>query len=541
MSLEACILLESDSIFPSIPSSNHCSAILMHFRTPEQPSFGRPSYVPVEQENLQTPTVSSVIEAQVESQDGFGEVNRHTQGTEYYGPTGIYSFLLRLRSRARSQSLRDSPHGRSKGSGPGRSRSLRDLSIVNFLHTSDYHATGAAAANNQAHGQTAHRNSWQAPSPSQEPHLSAGNKTAQDTRSHLPSPSSSHEASVGPSNSQAPVQTTIERECLRLYFQNLHLIHPVLDEPLFLERCENEVFNPRFQPSHDFLALFYAVLAVGAVTAGQDTLLMRNAPAVASIETPSFLPLKFAKLFFEKAKAHLGDIFEACSLERAQTLFLLSVFGQNALKPHSCYMYSGMAVRSALAIGIPSLKGTESASASALWWALYAYDVEMCASTGRESSLREPTYYQIPLPFALAPNDQKQALSEHMVALARLLQELYHETSRIERPALTTHNSMKSLDLDRRLLEWKSRLPPLLDLGSSSLVEPEWVTKQKIVLTLRFFNARILIHRSFLIAAAGGTMTGVSSDHVALCVEASRSTIDLLYNAYTNRPYFRTW
>lgn len=510
----------------------------MDSRTPERHPTGRPV---VEQEDLQTPKASHLIEAQVESQDSFGEVNRHTQGTEYYGPTGIYSFLLRLRSRARTQSLRDVHHERQQGSGPGRPRSMRDLSIVNFLHSSDYHASGANSSTNQVRSHPTVPNSWQAPSPSQEPPTSTGVKSSHESRSHLPSPSSSHDTSVGPTAPQASVQTTIERECLRLFFQNLHLIHPVIDELPFLERCENEIFSQRLQPSSDFLALFNAVLAVGAVTAGQDTLLTKNAPAVASIETPSFLPLKFAKLFFERSKAHLGDIFEACSLELAQTLFLLAVFCQNALKPHSCYMYSGMAVRSALAIGIPSLKGNESAPASALWWALYAHEVEMSASAGREATLREPTYYRIALPYALAPNDPKQCLSEHMVALAHLLQELYRETSRTEGPALTTQNSMKSLGLDQRLLDWKAGLPRLLDLDSVSLVEPEWLTKQKIVLTLRFYNARILIHRPFLIAAAGGTTAGVCSEHVALCVEASRCTIDLLYNAYTNRPYFRTW
>lgn len=489
---------------------------------------------------MQTPTVSSTIEAQVESQDSFGEVNRHTQGTEYYGPTGIYSFLLRLRLRARNQSLRDDVNERHHGDGSRCSKSMRDLSIVNFLHSSDYQAPQNTLQNNQTGGHTSQSIDLQVSSSSRDQSTSPRINLLHESRSHLPSPSS-HEASIGSTTFRMSLSTSIQRECLRLYFQNLHLIHPILEESTFFERCENEILSQRLEPSNDFLALFNAVLAVGAVTAGQDSSLMQSAPAVASMETPSFVPLKFAKLFFERSKKYLGDIFEACSIERAQTLFLLAVFCQNALKPHSCYMYSGMAVRSALAIGIPSLKGCESAPASALWWALYAHEVEMCASAGREATLREPSYYRIPLPYALAPNDPKQSLSQHMVALAHLLQELNQETSRIERQALTMHNSMKSLDLDQRLLDWKSDLPRMLDLESASLVEPEWLTKQKIVLTLRFYNARILIHRPFLIAAAGGTTTGISSDHVTLCVEASRRTITLLYNAYSHRPYFRTW
>ncbi|OCL09446.1 hypothetical protein AOQ84DRAFT_404582 [Glonium stellatum] len=67
--------------------------------------------------------------------DGFGELNTHTQGTEFYGPTGIFSFLLRLRARARSQ------NGQSIdriSSGLSNGRKSQDLSIVNLLHSSDY-------------------------------------------------------------------------------------------------------------------------------------------------------------------------------------------------------------------------------------------------------------------------------------------------------------------------------------------------------------------------------------------------------------------
>jgi Fungal specific transcription factor domain len=189
---------------------------------------------------------------------------------------------------------------------------FHDLSIVNYLHSSDYSTTLSTTA----------------------------------------SPSLS--------------DSEIEKECLRLCFQNLHLIDPILDEIAFSARCEKEVWTNSKSPADkvavkpSFMALFNAVLAVGAITAGVNASFMSrhtwSNPLAQSSNLPAYPPLKLAKLFFERSKASLGDPFKSCSLESMQTLFLLAVFCQNALKPHSCYLYSGMAVRTALALGLLSRK-----------------------------------------------------------------------------------------------------------------------------------------------------------------------------------------
>ncbi|EON61503.1 hypothetical protein W97_00718 [Coniosporium apollinis CBS 100218] len=339
-----------------------------------------------------------------------------------------------------------------------------------------------------------------------------------------------------------------------------HYLMPTLrGSASFISHCEREIWgrtasseNPNLHGRPVFLALFNAVLALGAITAGEDAFFMQGAPSghspTADIlrrdpngDAPIYPPLKLAKLFFERAKENLSDPFEACSFESTQTLFLMAVFCQNALKPHSCYMYSGMAARTALAIGIPSCVDHGSTQASSLWWGLYSHEIEMCASVGRESALREPHHYQVPLPQILPLESSCQALIGCMVALAQLLRELSHEVYQSNSTLTLTERSARSLSLDKRLMVWKDQLPPTLNLEKTSLVEPEWVSKQKIVLRLRFFNARILFHRPFLIAAATEENPEPYLTHVQLCVEVSRKTIELLYDAYVHRPYFRTW
>jgi hypothetical protein len=73
---------------------------------------------------------------------GFGEVNKYTSGTEFYGPTATLAFLIELQSRARSFQTKSSQIIRkdsTKGSKLGRTQML---SIVNFFHGDDQTTSG---------------------------------------------------------------------------------------------------------------------------------------------------------------------------------------------------------------------------------------------------------------------------------------------------------------------------------------------------------------------------------------------------------------
>lgn len=132
----------------------------------------------------------------------------------------------------------------------------------------------------------------------------------------------------------------VESECLRLYFENLHLVYPVLDEREFISRVKSEVWSVASEPHppnsykrNAFLALYNAVLALGAITAGETFRLNRdhagNGPSNQTSEETTHhqdigLPsLKVAKAFFERTKLYLGDVFEVNSMESTQALLLL--------------------------------------------------------------------------------------------------------------------------------------------------------------------------------------------------------------------------
>jgi hypothetical protein len=71
-----------------------------------------------------------------------------------------------------------------------------------------------------------------------------------------------------------------------------------------------------------------------------------------------------------------------------------------------------------------------------------------------------------------------------MVSLAQIMSEashqLYHATKRS-----ISENSRLAMDLDARLLEWKANIPSFLNPEATTLNDPEWAFKQKLVLRLR--------------------------------------------------------
>lgn len=80
-----------------------------------------------------------------------------------------------------------------------------------------------------------------------------------------------------------------------------------------------------------------------------------------------------------------------------------------------------------------------------------------------------------------------------MVSFADILRvasdKLYHPL-RVES---LTQISETAFELDDALQRWKGNLPPILNLDRSTLRDPEWLSKQKVVLKLRKFNPVALI------------------------------------------------
>jgi hypothetical protein len=299
-----------------------------------------------------------------------GDINQRTRGTEFYGMSSNYVLLNQLFSYAQLHL----EHG------PVESEGQEDSSRLDRSHL-DVHESSPAPLHTawDLRGQTTHGSGGRAGLVSIVNLLSneealippSRAKTPQDlTAEELHHPSTpragfqralpalhdqgrSNLAGHAQSSARLPASTTpfrdksshatllmakrrLEREYVRNYFHNLHYLHPMLDSSDFMALCEDHIWsvdapNERAKDRRHFFALYNIVVAVGALVAGEglskefgrelsmydESLRGHRRPS------PPFTSQMFSRTYFRKSWTLLGDVFEVCSLESAQTLLLM--------------------------------------------------------------------------------------------------------------------------------------------------------------------------------------------------------------------------
>ncbi|KAH7466605.1 hypothetical protein FOMA001_g16447 [Fusarium oxysporum f. sp. matthiolae] len=524
----------------------------------------------------------------IDDGDVVGDINQHTHGTEFYGTSS--NFVLLNQFFVYAQKNLPPGHPNSSGNAGFLSANAHDgnvsrqglvtrspISIVNLL--SDREVLEPPSRPKTPPTRAGAQDEIQARSSLETRQGTAG---LEDSIHHDP-PAATSQNRPSADNSLSSSKQRLEREYIRQFFNNLHHLHPMLDPIAFAKQCEELVWSsPTSMESNKtqrhFFALYHIVVAVGSIVAGscitqdfeRDLNVCMKLPAQGQDFNPSRLSQELSKKYFRKSRMLLGDVFEVCSLESAQTLLLMvcgpqsqwnreadpvkSLYCQNSLKPHACYMYCGHAVRTALAIGIaretPSNSIEDRKAARKTWWCIYSHEIDMSCSAGRRDSLGKPRNYQIDLPhirgqdIAISNQPDLENCSAAMInemvhfaaVLRRISKELYYDSKGLT----LLQKSAVAKELDRLLDDWKAKLPTYLDFTAVSFREQEWAAKQKLVLHLRYLNARIVLHRPFLeqpMLTAEANM----STHAELCLDAARKTICVMYDAYANRHYFRTW
>lgn len=262
------------------------------------------------------------IEATLTSNDRdvLGDVNQRTQGTEFYGTSSNYVLLNQLFSHVRQHSLITRPPNSGQ---PATSPNQSDhgptgrMSLVNLL---------------------AHEDDLLPPSREKSPLHSIPSASRSTAFRALPSghqPSNRTLSNCSPTSNLRVAERRLEKALIRSYMHNLHYLHPMIDTGTFISRYEEHFAqsnnaqerSPQFR---HFFALYNIVVAVGALVAGSElsdeldheikTVLHSRKD---SQELSKASLQRLSRHYFRNSRSLLGDVFEACSLESAQTLFLM--------------------------------------------------------------------------------------------------------------------------------------------------------------------------------------------------------------------------
>lgn len=281
-----------------------------------------------------------------------GGINAHTNGTEFYGGSSNLAFLGKLFSRARKRARcsynKQGPDSHCFENRETRPEHLSNhrLSIVNLMYNTDpiQLESGQMTPGDSDRGTCI--NESQDPKNRAIPRYRVpqsgvlhdeNNRCLNDPLSLTGASSAANGNRLGSHMQPTRIQEQVEKIFIQTYFTNKHYIHPFLCEDAFRKQCAKYMWLHTDLPKKTssrtrFLALYYSVIAVGAINARIDdasqlSMLYKHAEYLnqsKSFEKRS--TLEWANHYFHLAKKALGDIFETSSLETCQALFLMVRF-----------------------------------------------------------------------------------------------------------------------------------------------------------------------------------------------------------------------
>ncbi|TIC90287.1 putative transcriptional regulatory protein C3C7.04 [Colletotrichum higginsianum] len=347
------------------------------------------------------------------------------------------------------------------------------------------------------------------------------------------------------------------RHFLQSFFSSIHYVHPILDRKLFFDRCEELWARPGDvrEPS-SFVALYYSILSLGALVG------VREDEPVDGVGN-----LQWSRRFFDEAKRRCDQLGMVTDLEMVQCYFFLAKVCQNELNAHWSYMYVGLAVRTALAMGINREPGADVKKEPALlraesrtWWGLYSLETEMSFSMGRPDTLGADLYHNRLFPVIGEAETESSAggselvdppscaIIKCMVDYSKIIRSIclgiYLPETTVPRTVQLAHQ------IDQDLQRWAEDLPEAIRPTTSveprslkSVREAQWMKRQRLVLTMRFLNIRILLFGSIILTSTSAERASIpgSQEGIHLCLEAAKQTIEIIYQTYQHHDFFRTW
>ncbi|KIX05122.1 uncharacterized protein Z518_05994 [Rhinocladiella mackenziei CBS 650.93] len=421
------------------------------------------------------------------------DLNVHTQGWEYYGPSSPIAFLRRIPNLSGER-------------GDYYSEQTTRTSFASFLHNTSF--------------------------PPDSPTNSAAHPSGR---------------SVG----RERLYFRVSRRFIDAYFDNLHHIQPVLDQDDFMARCEDIWFSDKVTFPCPFLALYYSVLSLGAVLAhpktgkfgGLENLewsrkLFKEACEVLS-GLGNHTNLDMVQCYYMMAKVAQHELNPHVTyLYVGQAVRIALAIGLNR-EPSTAMD----AVR------------RDSKQSWQTWWCVLR-DFQTSFALGRPDGLGLDVFHTCLFPGSQKvtpqdigmPEDRGLQILPVMVSFSRIMRHVASDLYATQDPVAVKCG--KIAILEHELDVWLESLPP--QLSKTNGVTPQalkstWTItfeeKQRIVVQLRYHNLRMVIHSS----VTGGFSTQDQDvrtrvqNHWQICISSAMATISLVHETFAKYNFFQTW
>lgn len=304
---------------------------------------------------------------------------------------------------------------------------------------------------------------------------------------------------------------------IKRYFSDTGFLYPFLHEESFIQTYMQMRGKHPSGVRKSWLGLLNMVLALATSTAVNDGLKAEARIAESNI-------------FYQRAMGLcLNQIMRGASLEIVQYLLVMGLFLQGTQKSIQAWTTHGLAVKAAFQLGLHSKEASRSFPPlerelrKRAWYGCIILDRTLSMTFGRPAAIPESyVKLELPEPFenmgpSSAEYSQKQDSVGFFSATIKLykvmwsiIDSLYGQNINCDQSSGVGDTIGRLFNTEHELIDWERALPRNLRIWSSQDVldnTNDMVTNENVrnenrlatILTLRYLNVRLLLHRPILI------------------------------------------
>ncbi|KAF2501403.1 hypothetical protein BU16DRAFT_450555 [Lophium mytilinum] len=289
------------------------------------------------------------------------------------------------------------------------------------------------------------------------------------------------------------------------YFSNTGLLFPYVHEETFLETYRAMKRTDFTKVRKTWLGLLNMVLAFAiSTTVSNGTCAEQRA--------------EMSDVYYRRALGLCDKhVWRGASIELVQYLLMMGQYLQGTQKSTQTWNIHGLAVKAALQLGLHSAEACEKLSpieretSKRLWYGCVILDRTLSMTFGRPAAIPD-SYVRLELPVdfdciaadnsAVDPRKRNSTLFYTMTIT--LYKVMWNVIDLLYAANIGCGSSTSVLDfmaylfkMEQQLMEWERSLPANMALRKSQeiLSEEDDTERYRIILTLRYHNLRILIHR----------------------------------------------
>ena len=301
-----------------------------------------------------------------------------------------------------------------------------------------------------------------------------------------------------------PARTRAD-QLLNVYWDVVYVLYPFVDKAETLHKYESLFSgNSEYEQDRMFICLLNVIFALSCQLSGNIEAHRRESSA---------------QVYYHRAK-ELLDLWGTGSFQSVQVYLLLGQYFQSTNEPYQCWMMIGAATRTAQSLGLHLLETTEHISSPrrkqlsrTVWHGCVIMDRVVSMTYGRPPMINAELATAVPRPWAIdneflpqdgqVPPQIRPSIFDFFIQTIELYEILYDvlvgsssATGRDIAPGDTvgkyigpTGDIFSSIDLERRLVHWETRLPCHLKLNDPEHARAnKCYTRQAVILHQRYSN-----------------------------------------------------